>query len=278
MNAFRKWPGYLWAFLNGVLLTFAVIFFVQSKFIASQIQYIVHSVMTADMSVEQKALALLGEAHAIVRFGARHVDETLPQVFQRLPVRSFDEAVILPVTGCGDAAGILYRLLDEAGIPPRIAQMRCGTLDGCHIVVEGKIGGRWVVFDPLFGFAFRNGNNQLATFREVSADWPRFRQQVPAGYPAAFAYDGVRYTNWEKIPVLMPFLQQVLVAAVGEERTRDISLRSYAMVPNRLYFFLCLAGLVLVNGVGLALWRLRPAAGLAESAELPGEAEASLPY
>jgi hypothetical protein len=230
------------------------------------------------MSTERRALALLGETKAIFDFGFRHADSAEPYAIQRLPIRSFDEVVLRPVTGCGDAAGILYRLLSEAGIAARIGQMKCGKQEGCHIFIEGRIGGRWVVLDPLFGAAFRNENSQLATFKEISANWPLFRQQVPPGYPEEFAFEGVRYTNWEKIPILMPFVRRVLVAALGEEVTSDISLRPYFMTPNRLYFYLCLAGLVLVNGVGLGLWRRRPTAAQAVSSELPDKAEASLPY
>jgi hypothetical protein len=247
------------ALANGLLLAFAVVFCFQSNFINTQVHGIVRSVTTDRMTNEEKALALLRETYDIVRFGLRHADSADLKRVQRLPIASFDELIFLPAAACGDASAILFRLLDDAGIPSRMAQMRCGGRDGCHIIDEAFIGGRWVALDPLFNLAFRNDRGQLATFKEISANWQSFRKQAPPGYSQRYRYEAVRYTNWQKIPIVMPALRRVLVAIFGEARTSEISLRSYLMFPNRLYFAICLLGLLVVNcvGAGIALRKFK---------------------
>jgi len=252
LTTFGKLLNLYRVFLNGALMALAVVFYIQQHLVEGQIQYIVQSVTTEEMTMDQKAVALLHEANAIVRFGLRNAKSSAPAPVQGLLLRGFDESMFLPNRYCGDAAEILYRLLDGAGIDSRIAQMRCAKNEGCHILVEAHIYGRWVVLDPLYGITFRNRNNQLATFREVSEDWDYFRRQTPSDYDPTYKYEGVRYTNWEKIPILMPLLHRVLVGVLGENRTGALSLRTYLAATYNLYMFGCLAGLLLVNGIRFA--------------------------
>jgi hypothetical protein len=89
----------------------------------------------------------------------------------------------------------------------------------------------------------------------VSANWEYFRKQTPADYHQDANYEGVRHTNWDKIPILMPLMRQILVAVLGEERTNGISLRTHFLETYKIYFLGCLAGLLLVNGIGFATRR-----------------------
>jgi hypothetical protein len=137
---------------------------------------------------------------------------------------------------CGSYAFIASRLLAECNVPNRILQMQVNGLPGGHILLEAKGSSGWVVLDPLYDLYFTRPDGKKASFKDVQGNWELYRQQVPRDYDARYKYEGVRYTNWEKIPVLMPFLKSLSYAIIGKERTDTFSLRTLLLRKFHIIF------------------------------------------
>ena len=154
---------------------------------------------------------------------------------------------------CGSYSYILSRLLNELKIPNRIAQMKVNGEYGGHILVEAKTAKGWIVLDGLYDLYFKKLNGELANFKDVQDNWNYFRDQVPANYNHQYRFEGVRYTNWSKIPVVMPAIKGVLTLTVGKEEADYFSLRTFFLRKFHLLFevtcFICLAmlGLAIRN-------------------------------
>lgn len=141
---------------------------------------------------------------------------------------------------CGSYSQVLARILRTFNIPVRIAQMKANGIYGAHNVVEANDGRRWVVLDPTYNLYFIRPDAQLASFADVHQDWPYYSRQVPANYNPEYRYEGVRYTNWSKVPVLFPAIKQVLTWTIGAERTNGLSIRTLWMNTYSIYFYLLL--------------------------------------
>ncbi|HXD77142.1 MAG TPA: hypothetical protein VN616_05005 [Puia sp.] len=139
---------------------------------------------------------------------------------------------------CGSYSDVLAQLLESLGYDVRIAQMKVHGRFGGHIVVEGRTLHGWVVMDPQFDCCFRKPSGQLASFETVSENWTWYAPQTPPGYNMSYAYADVRYTNWNKIPVLLPALRKCLVLAMGEPRVHDISIAPLLLRRYRWYSIL----------------------------------------
>jgi hypothetical protein len=126
---------------------------------------------------------------------------------------------------CGSYAFILSRLLTELHIPNRIAQMVVKGQYGGHILLEAQTLHGWAVLDPMYNLSFIKPDGNLASFANVHNNWNYYRKQLPPNYDTTYCYDGVRYTNWQKIPILMPLLKNALTLVWGKERTAFFSLR-----------------------------------------------------
>jgi hypothetical protein len=154
-------------------------------------------------------------------------------IFKNKKIHSIESSLIHPVTvdlmtangACGSYAYILSRLLNELNIPNRIAQMKVGGLYGGHILVEAKIADKWVVLDGSYDLCFKKRDGSLASFEDVQTNWDYYRSQVPANYDSHYRYEGVRYTNWNKIPVVMPLIKNILYLIMGKEKAEGFSLR-----------------------------------------------------
>ena len=159
-------------------------------------------------------------------------------------ISSFKSSFIHPVTydlmtatsGCGGYSYILSRLLNELKITNRIAQMKVGELYSGHVVVEAKTSKGWVVLDGSYDLYFKKAGGQLASYKDVQHNWNYYRTQVPSDYKHQYKYEGVRYTNWDKIPVVMPALKGILMLAVGKEAVNELSLRTVLLRKFHLLF------------------------------------------
>lgn len=188
------------------------------------------------------------------------------------------DAYLLGSNACGSYAIVLARLLQEIHRPVRVGQMRCDMRWGCHIFVEAQVNGTWAVLDPSYDLYFTTAGGRLASAEDLTRDWPAYAHQLPATYDARYKYDGVRYTNWNKIPVILPAVHRVLLAlhVRGVEgfsaRTKLLALyRGYARAALVPYCLVCLftlrklvrrrrrrareraAGVSLPPGAGLAI-------------------------
>ena len=154
---------------------------------------------------------------------------------------------------CGAHSRVLARALQTAGIPARIAQLEVGGVWGAHIVVAARIEGRWVALDPLLDQAFVDDDGRLASIDEVGRDWDRYALQLEESRRPLVSYASYRYTNWEKVPVLMPALRGLLRLTAGEQAAAGFSLRSHLLNVWRVY-----AVLLGVTWLGLTLLTFWP--------------------
>ena len=223
-------------FLHGALIVAMLVCVMMSRYENQLIDSIVSRTVTQDMSDRQKALALLNQTHELLKpraalFGGSERVGIRERLFTSADVHLMDGK-----GACGSYAGVLTRLLQRTGIDARLAQMKCGNEWGCHINLEAKIDGEYVVLDPLYNLAFVSEEGTLANFQEVGNNWEYYKSQVPENYYPAYQYEDVRYTNWQKIPVLMPLIKSVLDFTMGA-KANQISIRSYVLNIYQTYFW-----------------------------------------
>jgi hypothetical protein len=142
---------------------------------------------------------------------------------------------------CGSYAQALARILQTYHFPVRIAQMKVVGVYAGHNVVETMVRHHWVVLDPTFDLCFVRPDGALASFADVQMNWSYYSRQVPAGYNPAYCYEDVRYSNWSKIPVLLPALRSLLNLVIGPERTSKVCLRIIFMDTYSVYLYITLA-------------------------------------
>src|SRR5882724_5593263 len=163
---------------------------------------------------------------------------------------------------CGSYADVLAELLETMGFKTRIAQMKVGDTWGGHIIAEVQTTKGWVVLDASNDLFFTTPSGNLASFKDVSSNWEYYRAQTPKNYNKDYCYTDVRYTNWEKIPVVMPLLKKGLTVFIGSQRVNAISLRSLVLRKYKVYCLLLIISLVIVTYyllkhlLGISLTRL----------------------
>jgi hypothetical protein len=142
---------------------------------------------------------------------------------------------------CGSYSEVLARLLKTFDYKVRIGQMMADGKFGAHVIVEAYTGSRWVALDPSYNLYFVRPDSRLAGIADIRGNWGYYSHQTPAGYNPKYRYEQVRYTNWSKIPILMPALKQMLTWTIGEQRTNGISLRVLFLNVYDIYFYIILA-------------------------------------
>jgi len=202
---------------------------------------------------EERLLGLLDSTYKLLNprknfFGGKEWLSVRDKLLRSSDVQMLDGGA------CGTHSHVLAKLLKQSNIPIRIAQMKCGNEYGCHIVVEAKLSNKFVVLDPLYNLSFRNTNGQLASFSEISQDWDFYKKQVPEDYVMKMKYEGVRYTNWDKIPVLMPLLKKLLTTFFGDD-AENISIRSYVLNLYLTYFYFLMATLPFFLGLSFYTYK-----------------------
>lgn len=147
---------------------------------------------------------------------------------------------------CGSYASVLCRLLQEMDFKTRLIQMK-GT-DGivCHIIVEVRSDKGWVVLDPLYDLYFVRKDGVLASFGDVSSDWSWYSKQTPPGYNPVYSYNGARYTNWSKVPVVMPLARWIIGWQMDQYELDHFSLRPYVLRKYRIMEYAIILTLLLL--------------------------------
>lgn len=130
---------------------------------------------------------------------------------------------------CASYAAVLARILKADGMQVRIGQMKVNGLYGGHMFVETKTESGWIVLDPMFNLAFKKPDGSLAQFKDLQQNWDLYKSQVPANYKSEYSFRDVRYTNWNKIPVLTPAIKSMLNLFIGTEKANLISIRPYLL-------------------------------------------------
>ncbi len=221
---------YLLVFLNGFLI--ASLFHVKME--ATYEEEIFQAIRS---SVDQKAGPRDNPDSLFVRVThACHELMTQRQtIFEGTAFPGMKSTLFQPVSidlmtangACGSFAVVLGRLLSGYGYPVRIAQMKANGVFAAHNIVEVQSRQGWVVLDALFDLSFRKPERGLASFADVQHNWSYYSQQLPKGYNPVYRYQDVRYSNWTKIPVLMPGIKKGLNLLLGKEKADGICIRSY---------------------------------------------------
>lgn len=154
--------------------------------------------------------------------------------------RSGDMQLLDASGSCGNFSHVLAEFCKTLGMPVRMVQLKQNGYYGAHIIVEAKVDGKWAAADCLFKMYFVKPDSSLASMEEVRKDVAYFAKQFPPNYPYADAYADFRYTNWDKIPVIMPAFKWLLTQIKGEEFIASFSLRSYLLNLHKAQFFILL--------------------------------------
>jgi hypothetical protein len=239
---------YILIFLNGFLIACLLHFYTEKQYerrlFSSLAAYIQNSVAApTEDSILTRSVRLVHE-----------LSVERAAIFGQHPVKGIKASYIQPVSfdlmtgqgACGSNAYVLGRLLQEMNIEVRFPQMTVNGQNAGHILIEAKTSYGWAILDASFNTFFRKLNGELASFADVQSDWANYSSQLPVDYDMSYRYEGVRYTNWDKIPVLMPLIKNILYWTMGKEKTDSYSLRSLGLKKYNLLFNITLGAYILV--------------------------------
>lgn len=229
---------YFLCFLNGALLVNLFYFASESKYekqLFSIIAKKIRNQLPANYSKSDYAIKAMQTAYDLQ--SKRYL------IFANEPIDGVKTNVFHPSTvdlmtgngACGSYSIVLARILKSNDMRVRIGQMEVNGTYGGHTFVETQTENGWIVLDPTFNLAFKKADGSLAGFTDVNKNWETYKQQLPANYPAEYNYEGVRYTNWEKIPGVTTTIKSLLNAVIGKEKADTISVRPYLLrIYNKL--------------------------------------------
>ena len=232
---------YFLLFSNGFLLALLLMCYLQadyeSQLFKSLAQYVQGRMVTNPDSKEGLLIESLHVTHELgknrkILFGTKAIDNPQAQLLKPL---TYD--LMTGQQACGGFSYVLARLLQEMKIETRFAQMQVNKIYGGHIVLEAKMPYGWVVVDPLFDLYFTMPDKRIASFAEVRSNWNEFKNMVPKDYDASYAYEDVRYTNWEKIPVILPAIKNIMLWSRGKEATESFSFRNLFLKKYEVLFY-----------------------------------------
>ena len=152
---------------------------------------------------------------------------------------SVDVDIMYGAGACGGFSKVLSRSLSLSGYRVRIGQMKVNNQYGGHVVVEVFLPkqDKWAVIDPLYLLTFKDPvTGKWASFAEVGAHWPHYRKQINIPYKVEYAYEDVRYTNWDKLSVFGKVANKILDIILGQNNAREFSARVWML--NKYNFYL----------------------------------------
>ena len=234
--------------INGFLLGACLFFSLHDSFERGLIKAMANNVRENYGAYKSEDSLLVGGLQL-----AYYLTQRRSQVFEKEDLHDPYTDILRPVTydlmtgkgACGSYSMVLGSILQELGFEIRFAQMKVGEIWGGHILIEAKTRKGWVILDPSFNLSFKKPDGNLAGFNDVKNDWTFYKKQLPVGYVNEYAYEDVRYTNWGKIPVVMPALKWTTKLFIGEQATEDLSIRVFfirkfkilAYIAMSLYLF-----------------------------------------
>lgn len=221
---------YVLIFFNGFLLATIFFFSSEANYEKQLFNTISQKIIEGSPSYDNK------DSFAIkAMYMANYLQARRQPVFEHGELSGFKAGVMHPSTvdlmtasgACGSYVTVLARILKANNYQVRIAQMQVNEISGGHIVVETQYDNRWILLDPIFNQYYLRPDGKLAGIDEVSNNWDYYSKQVKSDYPLKYNYRNIRYTNWNKIPVLMPGIKKVLDLVMGKEKADKVSLRPY---------------------------------------------------
>jgi hypothetical protein len=234
---------YLLMFLNGFLLASIFYFHIENAYESTLFLSLKDDIdlkRDADDNQDSLVVKAMTTCHAIMgnrasMFSGGAVTGTKADFFGPASVD------LMTTRGaCGSYSEVLARILQTYNLPVRIAQMKANGVFAAHNIVEVKLDNEWAVLDPTFNAYFVRPDSHLASFADVKGNWAFYSKQVPAGYDLTYRFEDVRYTNWTKIPVLLPGIKAALNFFMGTQKADTISMRSYFLDIYAIYFYLTL--------------------------------------
>jgi len=240
-NIFRNL--YFLMFLNGFLLASMFYFKMQSTYeqgLFATIKGSIDSKVDRDDTQDSIVVKAMATCHDLMSNRAPIFGGT--QVLG--PNASFFHAtsVDLQTTqgACGSYSQVLAMIFKTYDYPVRIAQMKAGGVWAAHNIVEVETYHGWVVLDPTFNTHFIRPDGHLASFRDVHNNWNYYARQVPKNYDLQYRFEDVRYSNWTKIPLLLPAAKGLLNIIVGKTKADTISMRTWFLKVYNIYFYVSL--------------------------------------
>lgn len=227
-------------FCIGILTGLLVYFYIEDNYEKNLFKALARDVKNLSTDNSDSAL-LLNSLHIVHNalqsraafFG--NVNGIKADIFQPLTVD-----LMTGQGACGSYSLVMARLLKELDIDVRMVQMKVGEVYAEHNIVEAKYKSSWIVLDPLYDLFFKRADNSLASFADVQHNWEYYKNQLPRGYNQNYRYEGVRYTNWNKIPVVMPAVKKTLDWVIGKEKADTFSLRVYMLRKFNVFFLFTL--------------------------------------
>lgn len=241
-NAFRNL--YMLTFLNGFLIACLLFFHVLSIYengLFDSIKSSINATVNAGATPDSILIRSMHACHELMYSRA--------EVFMGNSNKLGPEAGVLRSTAvdlnttdgaCGSYSEVLARVIRSYNYPVRIAQMMVDGKYGAHILVEAYDGSRWVALDPSYNVYYVRPDGHLASIADIHGNWSYYRYQTPPDYDSTYRFEDVRYTNWSKIPVLLPALKKVLTWTIGSEKTNHLSLRVLFLHVYDIYFYFVL--------------------------------------
>ena len=191
---------------------------------------IVAAVVQPEWPEAQKIAALTAETHALLKDRAKFFVNT-GYVAPRTSWLTSADVNLLDGRGvCRSHASVLGRLLDRAGIHFRIVRIYFpdkGTW-ACHLGIEAEAEGKWRAIEPYDNIVFP------VDYLELSRHWADYKALAPAGYDPRLDQAEIHYTNWRRIPVIMPAIKKIL-DVTAPEFASTFSLRRYLLNAYRVY-------------------------------------------
>lgn len=217
-------------------------------------KFILHESQLKHENTEQTIVRTMNTIYNLQKDNRKELFQYELHSFKAKYMRSTD-LDLLDVSGaCGSASIVLTRTYMAMGFPTRIGQMYAKGIFGGHMLVEVWSNGRWMVMDPLFNQAFYKSDSTLASFKEVQNNFATYAKQLHPEYPKEYRYLDVRYTNWDKIPVLSPLLKKGLDFVYGEKKADDICLRKYIIKFYLLWYYVFLSIFIFCASMGIVQW------------------------
>ena len=230
--------------INGFLLAAALLFYMHDAY--------EHSIVGALSSNVKRQYSKYNSEDSLLIGGLRlthYLEERRVTVFGAEEISDGYSGILQPLTNdlmtakgaCGSYALVLGSILKDIGFKIRFAQMKVDETWGGHIIIEAKTKKGWVALDPSFNLAFVKKDGTLAGFQDIHSDWNYFQNQLPVNYKREYAYSDVRYTNWEKIPIILPGVRFVLEHTIGKVATNEVSIRVLFLRKYRILYYIMLS-------------------------------------
>jgi hypothetical protein len=240
---------YFLTFLNGFLLASLFYFKMEADY-ENELFQAIHSDISSKIYITDTQDSVVGK----IMHACHNLLVERGSVFEGKDFEGFKSDLLEPTSidlmtargACGSFSQVLARILQGFKFPVRIAQMKSNGVFAAHNIVEAETRHGWVALDPLFDVYFEKPSHQLASFEDVKNNWNYYKTQLPPGYHLNYRYEDVRYSNWTKIPIILPAIKKILDLTVGKQKADDISIRTYFLRKYDICFNVVLIFFILV--------------------------------